>query len=44
MHGSQTQIPWQYSDETVVEGFMIIGVFALLALIWVTRAFQRATI
>ena len=29
---------------TVGEGFIIIGVLAILALIWVTRAFQRATV
>lgn len=28
---------------TVVEGFVIMGVLAVLALIWVTRAFQHAT-
>lgn len=29
---------------TVVEGFGMLGVLALLAFVWVTRAFQRATI
>jgi ABC-2 type transport system permease protein len=28
----------------VVEGFLIIGVLALAALVWVTRSFQRATV
>jgi ABC-2 type transport system permease protein len=31
------------ANGTVVEGFVLIGVLALLALFWVTRAFQRAT-
>jgi ABC-2 type transport system permease protein len=31
------------SSWSVVEGFGIIGILAILALIWVTRAFQRAT-
>ena len=31
------------ANATVVEGFVISGVLALLALVWATRAFQRAT-
>jgi ABC-2 type transport system permease protein len=30
-------------NTTVIEGFLVTGVLALLALIWVTRSFQRAT-
>ena len=29
---------------SVVEGFAIIGILAILALVWITRAFQRATV
>lgn len=29
---------------TVGEGFLLIGVLAVLALVWVTRAFQKATL
>lgn len=31
------------ASAAVAEGFVIIGALALLALVWVTRAFQRAT-
>jgi ABC-2 type transport system permease protein len=30
------------ANATVVEGFVISGALALLALVWVTRAFRRA--
>lgn len=33
----------QLAGASVVEGFVITGILALLALFWVTRAFQKAT-
>ncbi len=41
---ARTLFNGEIASGTVSEGFLIIGVLALLALIWVTRSFRRAAV
>lgn len=43
VNAARTLFIGQIASRSVVEGFVITGALALLALFWVTRAFQKAT-
>lgn len=43
VNAARELFPGHIASPAVVEGFLLTGMLALLALLWVTRAFQKAT-
>jgi len=43
VNAARDLFPGHIASVAVVEGFLLTGILALLALVWVTCAFQKAT-